>query len=31
MCHVPQADAKPLVDNAFKGDRTVTPAAAKRK
>lgn len=30
MCHVPQADAKPLVDNAFKGDRTVRPAAKKK-
>jgi cytochrome c-type protein NapB len=31
MCHVPQADAKPLVENAFKGDRTVRPAAAKKR
>jgi cytochrome c-type protein NapB len=28
MCHVPQADAKPLVDNTFQGDRMV-PAAQK--
>lgn len=31
MCHVPQADAKPLVDNVFRGDRTVRPAAAKKR
>jgi len=31
MCHVPQADAKPLVGNQFKGDRVVTPAAAKKR
>lgn len=30
MCHVPQADAKPLVGNEFKGDRRV-PAAQNRK
>ena len=29
MCHVPQADAKPLVDNTFRGDRLV-PAAQKK-
>lgn len=29
MCHVPQADAKPLVDNAFQGDRTVPAAGVK--
>lgn len=29
MCHVPQADAQPLVDNTFKGDRLV-PAAQKK-
>jgi cytochrome c-type protein NapB len=29
MCHVPQADAKPLVDNTFQGDRLV-PAAQKK-
>ena len=28
MCHVPQSDAKPLVGNAFQGDRLV-PAAKK--
>lgn len=28
MCHVPQADAKPLVDNTFQGDRLV-PASQK--
>lgn len=28
MCHVAQSDAKPLVGNAFRGDRLV-PAAAK--
>lgn len=26
MCHVPQSDAAPLVQNAFAGDRTVQPA-----
>lgn len=26
MCHVPQADAKPLVDNFFKGDAPATAA-----
>jgi cytochrome c-type protein NapB len=31
MCHVPQVDAKPLVENAFKGDRIVRPAAAKKR
>jgi len=30
MCHVPQSDAKPLVDNDFQGDRLV-PAAQKKK
>lgn len=29
MCHVPQADAKPLVENTFQGDRIV-PAAQKK-
>jgi cytochrome c-type protein NapB len=29
MCHVPQFDARPLVDNEFKGDRLV-PAAQKK-
>lgn len=29
MCHVPQADARPLVDNTFQGDRLV-PAARKK-
>jgi cytochrome c-type protein NapB len=29
MCHVPQADAKPLVENTFQGDRLV-PAAQKK-
>lgn len=29
MCHVPQADAKPLVDNTFKGDRLVPAAQIK--
>lgn len=29
MCHVPQSDAKPLVDNTFQGDRLI-PAAQKR-
>lgn len=29
MCHVPQADAKPLVDNTFQGDRLV-PATQKK-
>lgn len=31
MCHVPQADAKPLVDNTFKGDGIVGPAAATKR
>jgi cytochrome c-type protein NapB len=31
MCHVPQADARPLVDNSFKGDKTVRPVAATKK
>jgi cytochrome c-type protein NapB len=26
MCHVPQSDAPPLVENAFAGDRQVQPA-----
>jgi len=30
MCHVPQSDAAPLVQNAFAGDRTVQPAAASK-
>jgi cytochrome c-type protein NapB len=30
MCHVPQSDATPLVQNAFAGDRTVQPAAASK-
>lgn len=29
MCHVPRADAKPLEDNEFKGERLV-PAAQKK-
>jgi cytochrome c-type protein NapB len=29
MCHVPQSDAKPLVENAFEGDRLV-PASQKQ-
>lgn len=29
MCHVPQADAKPLVENGFQGDRTVPSASIK--
>ncbi|HET9735187.1 MAG TPA: nitrate reductase cytochrome c-type subunit [Burkholderiales bacterium] len=29
MCHVPQADAKPLVENTFQGDRII-PAAQKK-
>jgi cytochrome c-type protein NapB len=29
MCHVPQTDAKPLVENLFRGDRLV-PAAQKK-
>lgn len=30
MCHVPQVDAPPLVQNAFAGDRTVQPATASK-
>ncbi len=29
MCHVPQSDAKPLVENAFQGDRLVPAAQTK--
>lgn len=30
MCHVPQSDAAPLVQNAFAGDRTVPPATPSK-
>ena len=29
LCHAPQFDAKPLVDNAFQGDRTVPPGSTR--